>query len=564
MLQMQQMMAQMEQQNQGQQAPPEEAPLARYGSELSKAQEGNKGKSFDGGYYDVLDTEERTEQPIDYTADFNDNGIPDYLESSVEQKGVIKPSSAKSKQVKRSNKSYDSYDQDALDKYYTDMGVTINKEGVVTKSHAKTQAYNEDGNFGGSASNAEGWLERWSGEYPDAKKMIESIKTQGDAKKNPDVEKFQKWHNDVYIPQTISDIQEKRVAAGYDPFTEEESNSFKSSLIKDFGFSKDKVGWDVDGKFGTNTSGTGPIEYSIDAKGEVIADEKEKKDPIETIIPEEYTQPKPEWWMQDQNNLIALGQIEDNLYLPWAPDAENVNVSPTFDDWRAQVNANNASASTMAQALGAVGGPQAVANSNIQGQAMEANAKAINRVNSNNVQTANRASAMQAQYDDRTNMENARRKTKVYDDTQKTLQASDNFRNWRVAENAKLQNAALTNRANTANLNSTFDNMAIDPTTGGVINMTNPRGLEKVGDPGDRSEQFWNRISEFQKNSNTTEFDKGLWDAYNQEVRGTQSGSNQNKYQQSLAANNGRTGRAKAGKEIKKMIVPFYTGKMGG
>jgi hypothetical protein len=48
-------------------------------------------------------------------------------------------------------------------------------------------------------------------------------------------------------------------------------------------------------------------------------------------------------------------------------------------------------------------------------------------------------------------------------------------------------------------------------------------------------------------------------------VYGASSGSGQNKFQQSLSANMGQTGRvgAKTGKEIKRMAVPFYTGKMG-
>ena len=83
----------------------------------------------------------------------------------------------------------------------------------------------------------------------------------------------------------------------------------------------------------------------------------------------------------------------------------------------------------MASALGAAGGPQAIANSNVLGQVMDANAKAQNRTNTNNVGIANQYGAMQAQYDMAINAENAKRQTGVYDNTQKVLQAHDNFKN---------------------------------------------------------------------------------------------------------------------------------------
>ena len=58
------------------------------------------------------------------------------------------------------------------------------------------------------------------------------------------------------------------------------------------------------------------------------------------------------------------------------------------------------------------------------------------------------------------NLENDRRNIKTYDDTNATLQAADNFRNNKIMKNAQLQNTALTNRANTFNMNSMYDNYA--------------------------------------------------------------------------------------------------------
>ena len=327
-----------------------------------------------------------------------------------------------------------------------------------------------------------------------------------------------------------------------------------------------------DSKFGLHTFNTPRLKKSTLDSDTVIIDgiipETPGGIPIPIKPPEEYIPPGAEWWRQDLNNLAALGQVDDNLYLPWAPDAERIQLAPTFDDWRGAVNSNNASASTMANALGAVGGPQAVANSLIQGQAMDANAKAINRTNTNNVGIANQYGAMQAQYDMAVNAENAKRQTGVYDNTQKVLQAHDNFKNWRVNKNAELQNAALTNRANTYNLNTTYDNFAIDPTTGGMINITNPNALNKTGTPTDKSEAWFDNLAEFQRKTPGVEFNKDMWEAYNKEVYGTQNNSNDTNLQREVDRIGGvpqyPTQTAKSGKEIKRMAVPFYTGKMGG
>jgi len=518
LIMLQQMMAQMEQQpmegqqpmqqNIGQEMMMQEQPMARYGIELPQAQGGNKEKK---------------------------NNV--------------------------------AFDQERQDRYTNDWGITFNDDGIGSTSYSDVQGYQGDGYFGGALENIEGWKEA-NADYPGMEALIASLPKYG-KNKNPEVVKYQKWFNEVSIPQQVAAMKAERERVGKE-FTDEDVANATKALIEDYGF-KTGTGTDYDGLMGTWTSSRRPFTYKLEETPEEIITEDpvDSADPIETTIPESYTLPDPEFWLQDQNNLMALGQVDDNLYLPWSPDAERVTVAPTFDDWRAQVNANNASANTIAQALGAVGGPQAVANSNIQGQTMAANAQAINRVNSNNVNTANRAGSMQAQYDMAINGENARRQTGVYDNTQKALQAADNFRNWRVGQNVALQNAALTNRANTYNLNSTFDNFAIDPTTGGPIGFTNPRAYQKTGQPQDAEalkKSYYTDISDLSRElgrSPTEAEIKGFYSytkpqAFNPDMtRG----------QQEVAARQGSlgwpTGAAK-GKEIKRMVVPFYTGKMGG
>ena len=327
-------------------------------------------------------------------------------------------------------------------------------------------------------------------------------------------------------------------------------------------------GYGFDGMYGLHTFNAPKLtkrEYF--SESDTYQEPKEPEDPgdIPIIPPEEYIPPGAEWWIQDQNNLAALGQINDNLYLPWAPDAERIQVNPVFDDWRGAVNANNAAGSTMASALGAAGGPQAIANSNVLGQVMDANAKAQNRTNTNNVGIANQYGAMQAQYDMAINAENAKRQTGVYDNTQKVLQAHDNFKNWKVAENAKLQNAALTNRANTYNLNTTYDNFAINPQAAGQINITSPNALNKVGTQPDQLSAYYDQVLDYERQTGNAMPDALVKALYPGQVA---SNSNQNNLQQEVERIGGipqyPPQEAKKGKEIKRMVVPFYTGKMGG
>jgi hypothetical protein len=459
------------------------------------------------------------------------------------------------------------FDQSRQDRYTNDWGITFNDDGVGSTTYSDLQGYQGDGYFGGALENIEGWKEA-NADYPGMEALLKSLPEYG-KNKNPEVVKYQKWFNEVSIPKQVAAMKAERERVGK-KFTDEDVANATKALIEDYGF-KTGTGTEYDGLMGTWTSSRRPFTYKLEETPEKTVEEKiteDAKDPIKTIIPENYTLPDPEFWLQDQNNLIALGQVDDNLYLPWAPDAQRVAVAPTFDDWRAQVNANNASANTMAQALGAVGGPQAVANSNILGQTMAANAQAINRVNSNNVNIANQAGSMQAQYDMAIDGENARRQTGVYDNTQKVLQAADNFRNWRVGQNAALQNAALTNRANTYNLNSTFDNFAIDPTTGGPIGFTNARALQKTGQPQDAEalkQSYYKDISDLSRELGRSPTEAEIKSFYTY-TKPQAFNSDMTRGQQELAEKQASLGyiTGAKGKEIKRMVVPFYTGKMGG
>jgi hypothetical protein len=541
LMMLQEMMAQMEQQPmQGQQPMQQpmqqdveqemmmqEQPMARYGIELPQAQEGNK---------------ERTSREAGIQVGGKEN-TPIYTDDIIGQRTALQE-----KEGKEAGYDYQSGIYSEGNRPLS-QGAIYNNQMVNGKYDPTITADKSTGvyAYGSPEIRSEEAIEDFKYRWGDIIEQIEGFSFDNDAD-DPQWKKFQ-----VLAEETRKKEHEEQFGSldSYVPY-----------------YSKDGVsGSKFDGVEGLHTFNTPRLKQVIPEKVVETKDPVDPADPIETIIPENYTLPDPEFWLQDQNNLMALGQVDDNLYLPWAPDAEGVQLAPTFDNWRDQVNANNASARTIAQALGAVGGPQAVANSNIQGQAMDANAKAIGRVNRNNIGIANQYGAMQAQYDMAIDAENAKRDVGVYDNTQKALQAADNFRNWRVGQNVALQNAALTNRANTYNLNSTFDNFAIDTTTGGPIGFTNARALQKTGKPQDAEalkQSYYKDISDLSRelgHSPTEAEIKGFYSytkpqAFNPDMtRG----------QQEVAARQAGLGypTGAKGKEIKRMVVPFYTGKMG-
>ena len=550
MMMLQQMMAQVDEQG----GVPQEL-MAKYGKELPKAQQG----MFDGFGYVSND-------------DWDKDGVPNYIDQTpfgnFEQEEVTEevteevvedvdpPTKKNKKKTKKSNNV--AYDQSLQDRYTKEWGITFPVDGVGSSTYSDIQGYQDNGLYGGASENLEGWKEA-NANYPGMDALIASLPEYGE-KKNPEVEKYQKWFNEVSIPEQVAAMRAERVRVGKE-FTDEDEAKAIEALIKDYGFKKG-TGTGYDGKMGTWTSSRRPFTFK---DAEDPSKKPEPRKDLDVVIPEEYTPPKAEWWKQDQNNLTALGLIDDNLYLPFQPDVQRTVISPTFDDWRGAVNANNASAGTMANALGAVGGPQAVANSNIQGQNLAANAAAIGRTNTANVGTANRFAAIQGQMDAQFNQLEANRNVKQYDDTQKVLQASDNFKNWRIGQNAKLQNAALTNRANTFNLNTTYDNYAVDPRTGGMVGFTNPNALKKTGSVADREsrkEQYFADISELSKGLGRTPSEAEI-KGYLNRIGGTQPNDQTTIGQAELKSKGAASRTAKKGKEIKRMVVPFYTGKMG-
>ena len=352
---------------------------------------------------------------------------------------------------------------------------------------------------------------------------------------------------------------------------EEERKEFFKKIGKDYipYFGSGTTGSDFDGKAGGKVFNAPGFDVDYQAGDERFMD---LPDDVKVKAKEEFdipsvtakSQEDPEFWQQDINNLVSIGNMRDNLYLPFAPQLEDQKIDYVLDDYTGRVNANLASQNTMAQALGAYG-PQAIAGSNIAGQTLAANAKSINQVNQNNVRTMNQVATMQPQLDMKIDQLNADTTTKLYDGTTIALQNKDNFYNWRNKAYTDAYNDALTNKSNTYNMNQLYDYYNINPSTGGIVEFTDDGRMLAKNSSGKQSQQKIENYQALKELMGDQEVPEWL---YNQIYFTDPGNSGMTKAQQEMRNNglNPNTRTAKEGKEVKRLskwAVPFYSGKMG-
>jgi len=336
-------------------------------------------------------------------------------------------------------------------------------------------------------------------------------------------------------------------------------------------FGTGETGSDFDGKAGTKVFNAPGFDIDFTAAEEGFIDLPKEKEKIKTNDLETTPGPIKEVWRQDQNNLMALAAIQDDLYLPWSPKLDEQKIDYVLDDYTGKVNAIMGAQNTMATALGAAGGPQAIARSDIQGKSLNAIAQAIDTTNRTNVNIMNRAAAQQAQMDAQIDMRNKAIDKGLYDDTVFALQEKQNFDNEKIAKNNELFNAMMTNAANTYNLNTLYPYYNVNPQGYGDVEFTeNGQQLYKANQV-DQQEAFLDAYTKLRKNLPADQkIDAAFLDRYlslgNSSIPaiGTTKGQ-ADMQQRGIPGYPGSNVQLKKGKEIKKLpkSFPFFSGKMG-
>lgn len=364
---------------------------------------------------------------------------------------------------------------------------------------------------------------------------------------------------------------------------QEVENEFaqKNNLEPRILFPGDRPGSGIDGKLGLDTFNKAR-SYIRTKEQEIIeeevADTLKPRDPNALETPK---QEKPEWWWQDLNNLATQASLENPLFLPNIPKVPNEEIDYVLDDWTGRANMTNAALNTMAQNLRAFGKGK-VAGSNLFGKAVSQLAKDVGSVNTNNIRIMNSVALPQAQLNLRTGVANAQAYKDEYDSTVTALQRYIDFENWDKQKTNELYNQAITNRANTFNMNQLKDYYKADPSAGGIQSQKYAKPLEV--DKDDRTDAqkrmdmyFDKRDALIEKYPNMPESEiedrvdylltgqTGSRRKRSQNYNDFEDGSNPNA--SGLPSNapsvrtDGLTGRR--GKEIKPFAYPFYTGKMG-
>ena len=364
---------------------------------------------------------------------------------------------------------------------------------------------------------------------------------------------------------------------------QEVENEFaqKNNLQPRILFPGDRPGSGIDGKLGLDTFNKARSYIRTkdqEILEEEVADTLEPRDPNALETPK---QEKPQWWWQDLNNLATQASLENPLFLPNIPKVPDTEIDYVLDDWTGRANMTNAALNTMAQNLRAFGKGK-VAGSNLFGKAVSQLAKDVGAVNTNNIKIMNSVALPQAQLNLRTGVANAQAYKDEYDSTVTALQRYIDFENWDKQKTNELYNQAITNRANTFNMNQLKDYYKADPSAGGIQSQKYAKPFEV--DTDDRTDmqkrtdmyiQQRDRLREQYPNMSDAE----LSDAVNytltgQVSNGRKKSQNYNDFEDGSNPNaagltsnapsvrtDGLTGRK--GKELKPFAYPFYTGKMG-
>lgn len=360
-------------------------------------------------------------------------------------------------------------------------------------AYANVQKSTKRGRFGAGEANEAKFRSNWKDIYPEFETLMKSLDKYPAF--NPEVEKFQNWINTEYIPKQVEKISEEAVKAGRPALTEPQKEQLKVTLTSTLGFNNQIRGQGVDGKFGTKTSATLPFKYTVqplvpEPEDEPTTDSKEPVRTINNANPElPRKRPPAQWWLQDLLQLNSIAGRNRDMFFPFQPDVPDVDMSYVLEDPTRTIAAINENLGQLGEAYGAFAGPQALSArmSQAQGKAAELIANEIGRVNQRNASTINQALARKAQFDLYSGRERRDRRVKEYDDTQTTLQKYMDEKNYDREQYNMALNNAITNRANTYNLNSMQDYFSIDPTTGGVIGNFRGKAFEPIpiSDPSD-------------------------------------------------------------------------------
>lgn len=335
-----------------------------------------------------------------------------------------------------------------------------------------------------------------------------------------------------------------------------------------------KSNWDqgtiskADGFYGNNTLNQLAQVKEPGEPEETTPEEEIDIEPGETPVPAPL--PDPEFWTQDLLKMGALAMRDRDLLLPYQPSVEIPQAGYVLEEPTRQLADINEQLNIAGQALGAFAGPQSLSArlSSAQGEAFKQSANALAQVQARNIGTVNRGKMVDSQLEAAAKREQRDRTVKYVDDTNLAVQNYMDERNLDREQFADLAANALTNRANTYNLNTLYPYYNIDPTTGFIDFAGNTPSLA-LTQPTTGSDfgLYTNRANAYRKLKDEGFDEEEIKIIMQGKGTPTTTPMDQTNevYDPRLILQGGYAAAptAKKGKEVKKYAVPFYVGKAG-
>jgi len=334
-------------------------------------------------------------------------------------------------------------------------------------------------------------LEDFSKRVPEYLKAFEA---KHGRKFNPatDAETFQNEYSD-HVEKLAYD---RALKAGY---SDTEAKSLAKKFKETQGFQKEVTPGDprgMDKKFGEFTSSRfEPIFKSVKKPAAVAKEPEAERAAIERNPPVPYTEGRnAPWWLQDI--IKTAGAVSDKArikkYNPWQATAPVALPEATFYDPTRELAANAEQANIANQAAAAFTDPRQLAaqQAATQGLAGKNAADIMGKYNTMNVGLANQLSQQTTGIMNAANQNKANLDTQLFDKYTIANQQFDNSKNQARQQIRQSYIDAITNRANTANLNSMFPQYAVDPSSGGFTYFKNPKNLDPTRNQSDMESQY--------------------------------------------------------------------------
>jgi hypothetical protein len=303
-------------------------------------------------------------------------------------------------------------------------------------------------------------------------------------KETPEAKAFQMAYH-KYLPEVATKI----IATDKEP----------TRLAKQKGWSKYDLRGNEEGRYGRRTKQYFDALQQLKPEDKVIAPAAEKpvveRKPFEQNTPVAYGEDQnAPWWLQDI--IKTAGAVGDKArikkYLPWQATAPVALPDATFYDPTRELAANAEQANIANQAAAAFTDPRQLAaqQAATQGLAGRNAADIMGKYNTMNVGLANQVSQQNASIMNAANQNKANMDTQLWDKYTIANQQFDNSKNQARQQIRQSYIDAITNRANTANLNSMFPQYAVDPSSGGFTYFKNPKALDPTKNLNDINSQY--------------------------------------------------------------------------